>query len=142
MTPILIASALAAAGVPAHSVDIVHNEVKYDVDYRAVVKTHTRTLMAGAPSRPHSRQCLVTATVAIERAISGPRSAAALTSAVGPTRTFEKRSHGYCTRAEERGAELARAKSDKISGFLAATAEADRPAALAAIEAARTLAVN
>lgn len=140
MSPTLIA--LAAATLSSHSVDIVHNDVSYDVDYRAVVETRSRMLMAGAPSRPHSRQCLVTATVGVERAISGPRGAAALTSVVGPTRTFEKRTHGYCTRTEERGAELARAKSEAISGFLTATAEADRPAALAAIDAARALAVN
>lgn len=138
----LITYALLAASAPAHSVDIHHRGASYDVEYRGAVETKAKTRMVGAPTHPHAVRCHLTATVSVERHISGTGSAQAMSSTITPTKVLENTSYGPCSNTADRLENLVASRSGEISTFLASAAEADRPSALAAIEAAHSLAVN
>jgi hypothetical protein len=138
----LIAHALLAASAPAHSIDLHHLGASYDVEYRSVVETEAKTRMMGGPARPHAVRCDLTATIFVERHISGAGSGQAIRNTIAPTKVLEKTSYGPCSNTAARLEKLVASRSGEISTFLASAAEADRPSALAAIEAARSLAIN
>lgn len=138
----LIAYALAAASMPAHSTQVRHLGANYDVEYRTVVETSERMHRVAPPSRPHNMRCRITATFSVERHIAKSESAMPMKSMIEPQKVLEKTSYGRCANTEKRVEELVAANEGELASFLARAAEADRPAALAAIEAAHALAAN
>ena len=71
----LIAAALlqAAAGTPAHSVQIDHNGQPVDVTYRSDVSvTHRQVGAAGAPGRPNTLRCTWKAAIDVHREARHP----------------------------------------------------------------------
>ena len=142
MSLALIPLALVTATAPTHSIDIHHSGANHAVEYRGVIETDAKIRRTGAPTRAHSTRCELTATVSVERHIMMGASTPALTSTIAPTKVLEQTAYGPCANAAERLERLVAAHHGKILKFLASAAEADRPSALAAIEAVRSLAVN
>ncbi|MFC0205475.1 hypothetical protein [Novosphingobium soli] len=140
MSLLALAALAAAVAVPDHTVTVEHRGSSYKVDYRASVKAKARTIGMAAGARPSTQRCLMTAVVSVDRVIAdGDHKLAA---AVPGEKTFTRNLPGHCRGRDGQLAALVAEKSPAIRAHLVEAAAADRPQALAAIEAAHHFAAN
>lgn len=137
-----VASATLAGAVPVHTIQLDHRAGTYRVDYRPQVETSMRTIGMSAGTRPSTQRCVVTAKVAVERAIRGSGSAPALTAMLPSRESFTRDLPGDCRGRDGEGERLLASRGDAIAAHLAQVAATDRPQALAAIDSAQHLAAN
>lgn len=137
---LLFLAAAAAAPMPSHSVQLDHRGGAYQVDYRAHVETGSRVIGIAPPTRQSTQRCVMTATVTVERTISGGEHAMA--AKLPGTHSFTRQLPGDCLSRDTQLAKLVDDKSASIAAHLAQVAVDDRHHALAAIDAAHHFAAN
>jgi len=139
---ILVASAaLGMAAQPVHTTELEHRGSTYRVDYRPHVETSFRTIGMAAGTRPSTQRCVVTANVSVERVI-GEASGRELKSMLPGQERFVEQLPGNCRGREDSADKLIAGKSSSLAAHLNRAAAEDRPAALAAIDAAHHFASN
>ena len=130
---ILVLAAVAAA----HAVEIEHGGSRIDAEYHARTEIQTRTIGSYAPNRMDGRRCLWTATVVVDRKLTGH---AALTRTVSDDLRLTGSLPGACrAKGDAVEREVAR-RDDKVKAHVVAVAQQDRAQLLAELDAVRNLA--
>ena len=130
---ILALSVLASA---SHPVSVDHKGGTVNAVYEARVETRMKTVGMAAGTRMGNEACRWEASVAVDRRFGD------LTKAVGGDKRITGQRPGSCKAVGKHVDTDIAARSDEIHGHVRQVAEADRPALLADIEAARGLAMN
>ena len=139
---IAASAALAAAGQPAHTVDMQHPTGTYRIDYRPHVETSMRTKGMSAGARPGTQVCAVSSTVTIERVISSQQSGQELKAMLPAKKSIDQHLSGPCRNHYGEAETLLATKEDAVRSLLSQAALEDRYAAVAAIDAAHQFAAN
>lgn len=139
---IVLLSATAAAAMPApHRIAVEHRGAHYDIGYRPAATMTTRTVGMAAGSKPSGERCRWTTTVRVERSIRrAGDTGSAIATMLPAARTLGGQTPGDCRQVRARVTRASAAQVAKIETHLIETAQADRAAALAAIDAAFSLA--
>lgn len=135
---------LLSAATPAlsHEATLDHAGSAYQLSYEPRVETRTRTVGHSIGTRPSTERCLWAIDVQVERHIRASGGAQPLTRLLPETRSIKGEHQGSCRQGEKAIAAAQAARQDEIRAHLAAVASTDRPAVLAEIDAARSLALN
>lgn len=139
---IAASAALAAAGQPAHTVDLQHRDSTYRVDYRPHVQTSMRSKGMSAGARPSTEICAVSSTVTVERVISSQQGGQELKAMLPAKKSIDQHLSGPCRSHYGEAETLLATKEDAVRSLLSQAALEDRQAAAAAIDAAHQFAAN
>lgn len=133
---IAASAVLAMSGQPDHTVTLDHRGDTYQIAYRPHIETRVRTIGIGVGPRPSPQRCVASALVRVERIIAKPTGDHELKTVLPRTKTFTHYLPGACDKYEGGSQDLLASKAGAIRGHLSQAAAADRPAALATIDAA------
>lgn len=137
MSAIIMAIAASAA---THSITIDHHGSPVQAVYSAHTDISMRTIGAATPNRTEQRRCLWTASIKVERNLSG---SPALTRTVAHDERLSGSRHGPCNEGKRQAIAQEINRQDKaIRTHLLEVAEQDHPRLLAELEAVRSLASN
>lgn len=128
--------AASLAGVSATAAQVVHRDATYDVTYHAQTQVRNKPVGMTAGPRMSTARCERTMTIVVERHIQSPGAQVALVHRLPMTHTWRDSTPGACT-AQSR---LSPRRTAQVEQLLAQAVRTDRPAALAAIDAAHALA--
>ena len=144
MIALIIAAATAAAPHPVvHQDQVDHQGARYSISYRPHVETDMRTIGQSVGSRPSTERCLWRATIQLEREIKRSDGGERLVKRVhGEGHEVEGHAQGKCAQNRGQIKDMIAAKVAGAQERVVAMAQADRPAALADIDAAHALALN
>ncbi|MFT3964347.1 MAG: hypothetical protein QM690_00510 [Sphingobium sp.] len=132
----------AATPVLGHEATLDHAGTAYKLSYEPRVETRAKTVGHSMGTRPSTERCRWTIDVQVERRIQASEAAQPLTRLLPETRSFGGEALGSCRQNARAIAAAQEARQDHIRQHVAAVASADRPAVLAEIDAARSLALN
>ena len=143
MFALIIATAIAAQQPVVHQDQVAHQGATYSLSYRPHVETSMRTIGQSVGSRPSTERCLWRANITLNREISRADSSERLVKRVhGDGHQVEGQAPGKCGRDRGHIKDMIAAKVAGAQDHVVAMAQADRPAALADIDAAHALALN
>lgn len=138
---IAASAALAAGTPPVHTVDMQHRDGTYRIDYRPHVETRLRTVGMEAGTRPSTQQCVMSATVTVERAITA-KQGQELKTMLPAKKSFTEQLPGDCRIHSGEADNLLARNETAVRSLLSEVANQDRQAAMAAIDSAHHLAAN
>lgn len=133
---------LSAAAAETHTVAFEHNGVAYEVTYHPLVRTVEKTIGAHPGARSTLQRCRAVTEIAVDREVRLPDGTAALSHRLAGTQRITGHHVGPCEQNRRALADSRARLATEIAAQVRAMAANDRPALLAQIDAARTLAVN
>jgi hypothetical protein len=133
---------LGAAATAPHEIAVDHRGTGYQVSYRPQVETRVKTVGAAAGTRMSQQRCRWAMVVQVERQVRSAGGAPDSGRLLPRSKELTGERPGSCI--QNRGAidaDIA-ARADAVRAHVAEVARSDRPALLADIDAARSLALN
>lgn len=137
-------AALMTAATPTsvHEVTVDHAGTAFRLVYAPRIEARAKTVGHAIGTRTSTERCRWTIAVQVERRIHSGDSGEPLAKLLPETRDWQGEMPGNCRQHADTIAAAQAMRDEAIRRHVAAVASADRPAAVAEIDAARALALN